>query len=93
MNPAKRSAADLIWAVSSKSPALRRAIKRLGLRTPYTSYRGRIGSFATPQGKVVKLTHLEQNYMSFELHWKGWEYCEPVTAPASVLSVRDNLRP
>jgi FkbM family methyltransferase len=80
MNPVKRLAADAIWAVSSHSPALRRVMKPLGLRTPYTSYGGRVGSFATPDGRVVKLTHLERNYMSFELHWKGWEYYEPVTS-------------
>lgn len=80
MNPVKRLAADAIWAVSRDSMALRRAMQGLGLRTPYTSYGGRIGSFAAPNGRRVKLSHLEQNYMSFELHWKGWEYYEPVTS-------------
>ncbi len=31
-----------------------------------------------PNGKVLKLTHLNQNYLSYELHWKGWSYYEPI---------------
>jgi hypothetical protein len=64
MNPVKRLAADAIRAVSRDSLALRRAMNGLGLRPPCTRYGGRVGAFAAPNRRRMKLAHLELKAMT-----------------------------
>lgn len=67
-----------LWELSQKSFGMRSLLRPLGIRTDTSFYAGRTGSMQLPNGKVLKLTSLDQNYVSFELHWKGWGYYEPI---------------
>lgn len=66
------------WELSKNSFAMRSLLRGVGVRTPQGFYVGKAGSMRLPDGSVLILTHLDQNYLSYELHWKGWRYYEPL---------------
>lgn len=76
---AKRLIGSALWLSSSKFPELRRRLARFGLRTDTEWFEGFTGSAQVPNGNIIRLTNIDKNYLSFELHWKGWRYYEPVT--------------
>jgi FkbM family methyltransferase len=60
-------------------PAAKPFLKRWGLRTSQAWFENRIVRVQMPGGKSFKLTGLAQNYLSFELFWRGTGYYEPIT--------------
>ena len=50
-----------------------------GQRTRQEWFSGRHASVFLPDGRRVRLTGIEHNYMTFLLHWQGWTVYEPFT--------------
>ena len=76
---AKRLVSRVIFETSKRSPGLREWLKPVGLRTDRACYRGQAVRVPVRRGVDIVLTHLDENYLSFELFWRGAEYYEPVT--------------
>jgi len=76
------------WELSKNSFAMRSLLRGVGVRTRQDFYVRKSGSMRLPDGNVLRLTHLDQNYLSYELHWKGWRYYEPLY----LLLMREALR-
>ncbi|HUF63743.1 MAG TPA: FkbM family methyltransferase [Verrucomicrobiales bacterium] len=68
------------WSLSRDSPFLRTVLRPVGLRTNLRRRQPARGSVFLPCGTQVQLYEPGRNYLSFELHWKGWEYYEPASA-------------
>ncbi len=68
------------WGMSRDSPFLRAFLRPVGLRTNLRRRQPAQGSVFLPCGTQVRLYEPGRNYLSFELHWKGWEYYEPASA-------------
>jgi FkbM family methyltransferase len=60
-------------------PQLKPLVKNLGLRTSKEWFAGWTGRAQTLDGKFFKLTSIAENYLSFELFWRGAGYYEPIT--------------
>lgn len=75
----KTVATYLLWYSSLHSRRMRSLLAPWGTRTNPRWYSGRVGSVHLANSRRAKLTHMDENYLSFELHWKGWEYYEPTT--------------
>lgn len=86
----KKAIGWLVWQAGSRLPTARARTSALGLRTRQSWYRGRIADVELYGGERVWLTHLDQNYLSFQLFWKSWRHFEPLTTAllAELLSDR-----
>ena len=76
---AKEAAGWVLWELGSRSLQVRRFIRPLGMRTRQRWYTGRTGHIQLYGGRTVRLGALDENYLSFELFWRGWSYYEPPT--------------
>lgn len=66
--------------MAARCPSLRPALCRWGLRTRREWFDGCIPEAVSRQsGHRVKLASFSQNYLSFELFWRGLDYYEPLT--------------
>jgi FkbM family methyltransferase len=54
-------------------------VKKWGLRAAKEWLGDQVVSVQMPGGKSLKLASAGQNYLSFELFWRGTEYYEPIT--------------
>jgi FkbM family methyltransferase len=88
-NALKRIAGDVIWRASSRSQRLRHALAPLGMRTQQQWFAGRDAWLSLPDGRQLCLSAVDTNYMTFELHWRGWKYYEPVTVLALLELLKD----
>lgn len=61
-------------------PAAKPVLKPWGLRTSPAWFGNRMVRVQMPGGRSFKLASLGQNYLSFELFWRGAGYYEPITA-------------
>src|SRR5688500_2561048 len=86
--PVKKLAAELIWRSTQSSFAMRRLVRPLGMRINYRWIGERSTTVQMPNGTAIELCDVGQNYLAFELHWKGWQYLSPFT----VLTARELLR-
>ena len=60
-------------------PQLKPLVKNIGLRTSKEWFNGWVGRAQTLDGNCFKLTSIAENYLSFELFWRGAGYYEPIT--------------
>lgn len=77
----KRLAGRLLFEAANLLPSARRWLAPWGRRTRPEWFEGRVvsaGSDAT--GRRLRLASYAQNYLSFELFWRGLDYYEPLTA-------------
>ena len=51
----------------------------LGLRTSQGLFGQRIVAVPLEDGKTLRLTHIDESYLAFELFWRGCQYYEPIT--------------
>ncbi|HVM49150.1 MAG TPA: FkbM family methyltransferase [Candidatus Acidoferrum sp.] len=70
-------------------PAAKPMLKRWGLRTSPEWFGRRIVRVQMPGARTFKLASLGENYLSFELFWKGGDYYEPITMLLMGQLVRD----
>jgi len=54
-------------------------LKPWGLRTSKEWFGDRLVRVCGREGSSFKLSHVSQNYLSFELFWRGLEYYEPIS--------------
>jgi FkbM family methyltransferase len=66
--------------IGNSWPSSKRFLKSIGMRTPEGFVANhRSVNVQTPDGKILKLTNINSNYLSFQLFWKGTIYYEPIT--------------
>jgi FkbM family methyltransferase len=76
----KRQLGRILLGMSTRFPALRPALCPWGLRTRREWFEGRIPeAWSRRRGRGLKLASFSQNYLSFELFWRGLDYYEPLT--------------
>lgn len=75
----KKFAGRMLWLISGKCFRLRRLLRPAGMRTQKEWFSGRCSTLPFPNGKILRFSGVEQNYFSFELHWKDWSYFEPIS--------------
>lgn len=88
MRALKQLAGKLLWSVSYGDPTIRERLWRYGIRTRQQWFAGKTARAFLPGGNSIRLTNVEENYMTFLLHWHGWVAYEPVT----LLLIRELLR-
>jgi FkbM family methyltransferase len=69
----------LLVSLCDTWPAAKPSLEKLGLRTKKEWFRDRIVRVQLPNGDEFKLASFSQNYLSFELFWRGAGYYEPIT--------------
>lgn len=76
----KRQLGRILFGLSNRFPSLRPWLKPWGLRTSKDWFEGRIPAAVSRQGgHRLKLASFSENYLSFELFWRGLDYYEPLT--------------
>jgi FkbM family methyltransferase len=75
----KRLAGQFLLEVCDRLPALKRPLGKWGMRTDQDWFPGRVVRVQLPGGKSIALGSFSQNYLSFEVFWKGVRYYEPIT--------------
>lgn len=68
-----------LFNICNRYPAAKPFLRRWGLRTQQQWFPDAIVRVQMPDGKSFQLASLPQNYLSFELFWRGTVYYEPVT--------------
>lgn len=79
---AKRLVGRAVREAASRSFRLRRALRPVGMRTRQAWYGGFVGEVELFGGRTARLGAFDENYLTFELFWKGWQYYEPLTIVA-----------
>ncbi len=69
----------MLLEVCERLPLTKRFLKRWGRRTSQEWFRQRVVRVQLPNGGDLKLSSFRQNYLSFELFWRGINYYEPIT--------------
>lgn len=75
----KRLFGQCLLNVCDTVPSAKPFLKRWGLRTSQAWFENRIVRLRMSRGKSLKLTGIAQNYLTFELFWRGAGYYEPIT--------------
>src|SRR5690242_15583176 len=76
----KQPLGRLLFRAASRFPVLRPALCRWGLRTQRQWFAGCVAEAVSRQdGHRLKLASFAENYLSFELFWRGLDYYEPLT--------------
>ena len=81
LTKAKRFLGRLLYGLATTVPPARPWLARWGLRTKpawFPGYTPRVRSRAT--GHRLRLASFGENYLSFELFWRGLDYYEPLSA-------------
>lgn len=75
----KRHVGKALIFLCDQFPHLKSKFRSWGLRTSKEWFERRVVSAQLPDGRSVRLASVSQNYLSFELFWKGTGYYEPIT--------------
>jgi FkbM family methyltransferase len=75
----KRLVGRGLFEVCENMPGLKPAVRKWGMRTSPEWFQGRTVRIQMSDGASFKLASLPENYLSFELFWRGGGYYEPVT--------------
>lgn len=60
-------------------PRMRGLLRPIGLRATQDLFGDRIVSIPVPGGQTLRLTHVDESYLAFQLYWHGVDYYEPIT--------------
>lgn len=75
--------------IGSSWPNSKPFLKALGIRTSEPYFCDRAVSVQTQTGHTLRLTNLNDSYLSFQVFWKGTVYYEPITT----LVIQELLEP
>jgi FkbM family methyltransferase len=76
----KRTLGRILFGLACGLPWLRPQLRRWGLRTTQAWFEGETPEAVSRQsGHRLKLASFSENYLSFELFWRGLDYYEPLT--------------
>jgi len=91
MNPNffKRQIGKALLTFCDCFPRAKASLRKFGLRTRKEWIGAGVVRAQMPDGKSLKLASASQNYLSFELFWRGTEYYEPITT----LVLQELVRP
>ena len=78
-----------LFALCDRFPKAKPKLRRWGMRTAGPRYGDRIGRIQMPDGRSFKLASISDNFLSFELFWRGGGYYEPITR----LLIEELVRP
>jgi FkbM family methyltransferase len=84
----KRFAGRVLLELCEQVPATKNVLKKWGLRTTQEWFADRTVRVQLPDGQSLSLAGLSENYLTFELFWKGTGYYEPITTLAARELVR-----
>lgn len=89
----KRQIGRALYGLANRYPSLRPALRHWGLRTRREWFEDCVPEAVSRQGgHRLKLASFSQNYLSFELFWRGLDYYEPLTTGlAEALTERNGL--
>src|SRR5260221_13332236 len=76
----KRLLGRRLLAFANALPAAKPLLRRWGQRTSKEWFDGRIVRAQSRDGFRLRLASLGENYLTFELFWRGLDYYEPLTA-------------
>lgn len=76
----KRAAGACLFHTCNLFPAAKRPLLRFGMRTKKEWFRQRVARVQTHNGKNLKLASVGENYLSFQVFWKGTAFYEPITS-------------
>lgn len=85
----KRLAGRSLLGFCEQVPAAKPFLKRWGLRTTPGWFANRVVQVQLPGTAGFKLASLAENYLSFELFWRGAAYYEPITTLVMQELLRD----
>jgi FkbM family methyltransferase len=75
----KRALGRLVIQAALRSPHKPPLLRSLGFRCSHGLFgKGQV-SVATGHTKPLRLTHLDDSYLGFQLFWRGLDYYEPIT--------------
>ena len=76
----KRAVGGCLFHACNLIPPAKRSLARLGMRTKKEWFRNRIARVQTRDGKNIMLASIGENYLSFQVFWKGTSFYEPITS-------------
>jgi FkbM family methyltransferase len=75
----KNTLGRCVVSLAHKLPQSRSFLKALGLRTSQGVFEDRIVSIPLKGSRPLRLTHVDESYLAFQLFWRGSDYYEPIT--------------
>ncbi|MDB6115732.1 MAG: hypothetical protein JWM88_3425 [Verrucomicrobia bacterium] len=84
----KRFLGRVLFEICDRVPAARPFLSRWGLRTSQEWFEGSVPTALSPTGRQLRLASFGENYLSFELFWRGLDYYEPLTTALAVALTR-----
>lgn len=75
----KRLAGSCLFHLCKRCPAAKSVLGNLGLRTRKEWFANHTASTQLPGGQSLQLASIGENYLSFQLFWRGTQYYEPIT--------------
>jgi len=75
----KRQVGLCLFEACERVPRLKPFLRRWGLRTSKEWFAGRAARVQMSDGRRLMLASIAENYLSFELFWRGAAYYEPIT--------------
>lgn len=85
----KRLVGRCLFHVCNQFPVSKAWLGRWGLRTQKEWFANRTARIQLPDGQHLKLASVGENYLSFQLFWRGTQFYEPITT----LVLQELLRP
>ncbi len=76
----KRAAGACLFHTCNLFPTAKRPLLRFGMRTKKEWFREHVARVQTHDGKNIKLASIGENYLSFQVFWKGTTFYEPITS-------------
>ncbi|MFZ5496557.1 MAG: FkbM family methyltransferase [Verrucomicrobiota bacterium] len=86
---AKRAAGKWLFHICNVFPPAKRPLSCLGMRVKKEWLGNCLARVQIPGGTAFKLASIGDNYLSFQVFWKGAAYYEPITS----LVLRELIRP
>jgi FkbM family methyltransferase len=65
--------------VASRIPGTKRVLRSAGLRCSQGLFGNRLISIQTDRRRTLRLSHVDESYLAFQLFWRGFSYYEPIT--------------
>ena len=75
----KRALGQGLISLGEQLPQARRLLKPLAVRTSRGRFGNRAVSIPLGEDRVMRFTQVDENYLAFQLFWKGGDYYEPIT--------------
>jgi FkbM family methyltransferase len=89
MRHPKAALGRLLFRLCNRFPAAKPKLCAWGMRTAGERFGDRVGNIQLPDGRSFKLASISEDYLSFELFWRGGGYYEPITR----LLIQEIVRP